>query len=705
MVRPKHSLLILLILFFLGATVVAQDREKIKRLTPTHKGTTGLFNLAVADTLRQGEFSISAAIHKFNRDPGEFDFTIFPVTFTVGLHDRIELFASMEAYKRTHANGLVVNKLLPRDPIVPSRLNDRQTPGGIPGFFNDAPFMDVGFGDGTGDLWAGMKFNLLSERRGNPFGFAVQPIARFHLTDNRQHLLRGLTSGATDAGFDVILSKDLPGGGTLTGNAGLLFAGDLLGADRQNSLNWGGGFEVPLGTPMVNLVGEVLGRHFYGSKNTGVYTNDSDPMDAYAGLRLFPARWMALTAAASYHLTGTDVPGMPDANCLGFYVQTAFQRKINRPPVVECSVNPSTVIVGDSARITASIYDPDDDVLSISWRASGGRLTETNSSATLDTTGLTPGRYTVNVEVSDGDNVVPCSVDITVERRKAPPTIRCEPSSVNVTMGESVTLNVQASDPNNLRLRYSWTVNDQSVPADAATFQFGTVGRSPGNYRVRVTATNEDDLSASCEFTVNVVARPVVNPTCSLSLSPTAVIAGETVTATGTASHPENEPMTYSWLVDGQSRPGTATTLQINTTGMTGGSHSVTFNVRGERGGTCTATQSFAVTEKIIIQMDGTRADNRVKAQLDEIALKMQQNPQLRARVTGHTDSRGTEAANLRTGQQRADSVKDYLVTQHNLDANRIEATSAGQAQPIADNATAEGRQQNRRVEIELFVP
>ncbi len=704
MVRPKHSLLILLITVFIGASAAAQDREKIKRLTPTHKGTTGLINLAVADTLRQGEFSISTAAHKFFRNPGQMDFTIFPVTFTVGLHDRIELFASMEAYKRTHADGLVVNKLLPRDPVVPSRLNDRQTPGGVLGFYNDAPFMDVGFGDGSGDLWAGVKFGLLSEHYGAPFSFAVQPIARFHLTDNRQHLLRGLTSGATDAGFDAIVSKNLPGGGTLTGNLGFLFAGDLHGANRQNSFNWGGGFLLPLGTPMVNLVGEVLGRHFSGS-TPSAFTNSDDPIDAYAGLRLFPARWMALTAAAAYNMTGTSVPGMPDANCLGFYVQTAFQRKINRPPVVECSADPTTVIEGDSTRITASIFDEDDDVLSISWRTSGGRLTETNSSATLDTTGLTPGRYSVVVEASDADNVVACSVDITVERRPTPPTVRCEPSTVSVTEGDSVTLRVVASDPHGLALRYSWAVNDQSVPADTAEFEFGTVGRTPGAYRVRVTATNEDDLSSSCEFTVNVVARPVVNPTCSLSLSPTDVIAGESVTATGTASHPDNEPMTYSWQVDGQSRPGTTTTLQINTTGMAGGTHTVTFNVSAERGGTCTATQSFSVTEKIIIQIDRIEPDNRAKAQLDEIALKMQQNPQLHARVTGHTDSTGAEAANVTVGQRRADAVKNYLVTQHNLDANRIEALSAGESQPIADNATAEGRRQNRRVEIELFVP
>src|SRR5690606_11015293 len=108
----------------------------------------------------------------------------------------------MKPTKGVNADQIRVHKILPGGPVVPA-----QVPNGTIAFYNDAPFMDVGFGDGSGDLWAGVKFNLLSERMGSPLSLAIQPIARFHLTDDREHLARGLTAGATDWGFDFVLSK------------------------------------------------------------------------------------------------------------------------------------------------------------------------------------------------------------------------------------------------------------------------------------------------------------------------------------------------------------------------------------------------------------------------------------------------------------------------------------------------------------------
>ena len=54
----------------------------------------------------------------------------------------------------------------------------------------------------------------------------------------------------------------------------------------------------------------------------------------------------------------------------------------------------------------------------MTWKASGGALTQQDDSATLDTSGLDPGRYSVMVEVSDGEKIASCSEDITVEKRK-----------------------------------------------------------------------------------------------------------------------------------------------------------------------------------------------------------------------------------------------------------------------------------------------
>jgi outer membrane protein OmpA-like peptidoglycan-associated protein len=67
--------------------------------------------------------------------------------------------------------------------------------------------------------------------------------------------------------------------------------------------------------------------------------------------------------------------------------------------------------------------------------------------------------------------------------------------------------------------------------------------------------------------------------------------------------------------------------------------------------------------------------------------------------VEGHTDSRGTDAYNQRLSQRRADAVRDYLV-QRGYPADHIQARGQGESSPIANNASAEGRANNRRVEI-----
>jgi outer membrane protein OmpA-like peptidoglycan-associated protein len=67
--------------------------------------------------------------------------------------------------------------------------------------------------------------------------------------------------------------------------------------------------------------------------------------------------------------------------------------------------------------------------------------------------------------------------------------------------------------------------------------------------------------------------------------------------------------------------------------------------------------------------------------------------------VEGHTDAQGSDASNLELSQSRAQSVRDYLVAQ-GVPVDRIRAQGAGEARPVADNNTPEGRANNRRVEI-----
>ena len=67
--------------------------------------------------------------------------------------------------------------------------------------------------------------------------------------------------------------------------------------------------------------------------------------------------------------------------------------------------------------------------------------------------------------------------------------------------------------------------------------------------------------------------------------------------------------------------------------------------------------------------------------------------------VAGHTDSRGSDKYNLKLSQRRAEAVRNYLVSK-GIAADRLTAKGYGESQPVADNATDEGRFQNRRVEL-----
>lgn len=83
------------------------------------------------------------------------------------------------------------------------------------------------------------------------------------------------------------------------------------------------------------------------------------------------------------------------------------------------------------------------------------------------------------------------------------------------------------------------------------------------------------------------------------------------------------------------------------------------------------------------------------------VAMVLKQYEKTAVNVVGHTDSTGSRALNMTLSQQRADGVASALITQ-GVAANRIRSSGVGPDQPIAANGTAEGKAQNRRVEITL---
>jgi len=87
------------------------------------------------------------------------------------------------------------------------------------------------------------------------------------------------------------------------------------------------------------------------------------------------------------------------------------------------------------------------------------------------------------------------------------------------------------------------------------------------------------------------------------------------------------------------------------------------------------------------------------KRRLDDVVRLMRDNPNLRIVAVGHTDSVGSDAYNMKLGQKRASAVADYLLSE-GVSPSRVDVRSEGESRPVASNSTAEGRAENRRVEI-----
>jgi OOP family OmpA-OmpF porin len=98
--------------------------------------------------------------------------------------------------------------------------------------------------------------------------------------------------------------------------------------------------------------------------------------------------------------------------------------------------------------------------------------------------------------------------------------------------------------------------------------------------------------------------------------------------------------------------------------------------------------------DKAVLKPDG-------KAKLDDLASKLQGMNLEVIIAVGHTDSVGNDAYNQRLSVRRAEAVKAYLVSK-GIEANRVYTEGKGEKQPVADNKSAAGRAQNRRVEVEV---
>lgn len=104
------------------------------------------------------------------------------------------------------------------------------------------------------------------------------------------------------------------------------------------------------------------------------------------------------------------------------------------------------------------------------------------------------------------------------------------------------------------------------------------------------------------------------------------------------------------------------------------------------------------VLEGVLFESGSATIQQESHERLDRVVEYMTHRRSARIRIAGHTDNVGDPRRNQQLSEQRAQSVRQYLID-HGIDADRVEAVGYGDQQPVASNDTEEGRAQNRRIE------
>lgn len=202
-------------------------------------------------------------------------------------------------------------------------------------------------------------------------------------------------------------------------------------------------------------------------------------------------------------------------------------------------------------------------------------------------------------------------------------------------------------------------------------------------------------------------------PTVSCASDRPEVLPGESVNIRASASDPEGDPLTYAWSATAGRVTGTGAAAALDFASTTPpASATVTVRVTDNHGNTAASDCTVRLLEPARraeavsciaggFQSNRSHLTNVDKACLDDVAQRLKGDPRARVIVIGHADTRETAAD---VGQQRADAVRDYLVTDRGIEASRTTTRSAGATKPLSTGTDAGAQASNRRVEV-WFVP
>jgi hypothetical protein len=287
-----------------------------------------------------------------------------------------------------------------------------------------------------------------------------------------------------------------------------------------------------------------------------------------------------------------------------------------------------------------------------------------------------------------------------------PPTVSCtaDKSTVYLDSGDEVTVNCAGSDPDNDPLNYAWTSTGGKVEGNGPQVRWLSAGTPVGSNTITAKVDDGRGGTASSSVMVNVEPKPNHPPTVSLSADPSSLFAGEKSHVTAKASDPDGDPLSYTWRANAGQVTGNGAAVDFDTSGLAPGNYTVTVRVDDGRGGAADAMAAVEVktapvppkAEKISDCAFGkplsTRIDNVCKRILDDVALRLQNEPRGSAVIIGYSDPKEARASKV-AGDRGTNAVK-YL-GEKGIDASRTATrTASGQA----------GATDNRRIDV-IWVP
>jgi hypothetical protein len=279
-----------------------------------------------------------------------------------------------------------------------------------------------------------------------------------------------------------------------------------------------------------------------------------------------------------------------------------------------------------------------------------------------------------------------------------PVAATCSVDHAEVMVGEPIHATVSATNFNPKHpLTYSWSGTGGKVDGKDTGASIDTNGTPGGSYAVTAHVTDpkaKKNNEASCTSNYTVKEPPKNPPQISCSASPTSVQTGSPSTITCTCTSPDNVPVTVGgWTSSGGTISGSGNSATVNTTGAPAGTVTINATCTDSRGLTASSSSSVTVENppppppqasklnecQYPNKMKPWRVDNTCKAMLDDVALKLQQDPEAKLVVVGNADP--SEKRKNLAGERAAD-VKFYISggeAKQNIDASRIEVRTGNE--------------------------